>query len=687
MTALNVLTAAACLCFVAFVTARAVLVPLTYDEAATYLRYIPTPFLSVFNFEVATNHFMNTLFTKLLSLVAGDSELVLRMTNLIGYGLYIWFSLRILHSLTHRLIAFAGFMLLNLNLYVLDYFALSRGYGLSLGFLMGALFYIFRFLAQLHPSETAALGRPYRDLSRALLFACGAVMANFALLHVYLGIFVVALVALMVVNFSMDSPPEPRGADKQPVRGQRHAFPWLPLVAGVFTLLVLSQDVGLSEQLYEPVEVRLVGLNEAELDAVTVSRIDRRGRATALPREAGTIVFRMDRRAHVAGLQIDVPVAASDKLDLIEVILGNRPFWDDRRTDPRWRSRDDGARRVLESSPSLSLPRSGIPAYRAIINWAGDARYAACLIGFTALAMSLLGALAVLLRAGGVLAVRANLLRGDQWRPLASGALWLAALAGSPLYLLQREGQLYYGGDQGLIQDTFYSVIGNSFYDRTYHPAQTQFVFDGMVVTLAVFGVVLYASYRRKTLGSMLAGVCLLAIMVIASVAVVVERFLFETPYLLGRTALFFIPLYVLFLTFLCGAIAEFGRAGRMFATSVLMLALSFSMYHVFTTANVKYTLDWWRDSGTKAMMEDLGQIVAAERPAASRVVLGVEGFYSAAAAFYASKNTAANINIVVVPTPSDFLYVEDRNQGDALNVIKRYPVARAVLARVGPKR
>jgi hypothetical protein len=284
----------------------------------------------------------------------------------------------------------------------------------------------------------------------------------------------------------------------------------------------------------------------------------------------------------------------------------------------------------------------------------------------------------------GRLAVRANLLRDDQWRPLASGALWLAALAGCPLYLLRRNGELYYGGTQGLIPDTFYSVISSSFYDRTYSAAQTQIVFGIIVVTIAAFGVVLYVSDRRRKLPGVLPGVCLLAIMVIASIASVVERGLFQTPYPLGRTALFYIPLYVLFVTFFCEALAELGRAGEILATCILVLAVSCSTYHFMTNANVKYALDWWRDSGTKAMMEDLGQVVAAERPPGSRVVLGVDRGYSAVAAFYAGKNTAARINIVVVPTPSDFVYVDDRHQSEAMNVIRRYPVAGSVLARAG---
>jgi hypothetical protein len=679
-TALNVLTAGSCLFFLGFAATRAAFVPLTYDEAATYLRYIESGFLSVFNFDVATNHFLNTLLTKIFYVAGGSNELVLRMPNLIGYGMYMSFSLLILRRLTHRLIAFAGFLLLNLNLYVLDYFSLSRGYGMSLGFLMGTLFFLFRFLTQL---QAGAVTR--RDLFRALLLACGAVMANFSLLNVYLGVFVVGLVALIVFNRVTDAPPATGADGKSALAERRRSFPWQPLVAVVFTLLVLSQDFGLSEKLYEPVEVRLVGLNEAELDAAVVSRIDVRGRAAGLSFDSGAMVWRTVPPSHVAALRIELPVAAADKLTRIEVIAGGRRFTRDRSHDGGWRSRDAGATRVLESSPSLSLPRSRMPGRRSIMNWAGDGRYLTCLIGYTGLALSALGALAILLKVSGRLAVRANLLRNGQWDSLASGALWLAALAGCPLYLLRRNGELYYGGTQGLIADTFYSVTSNSFYDRMYSPAQTQIAFGVAIVTMAAFGV-LSVSYRRRNLPGVLPGVCVLAIMMVASVASVAERFLFQTPYPLGRTALFYLPLYVLFLTFFCEALAGRGRAGEILATGLLVLALSCSTYHFTTNANTKYALDWWRDSGTKAMMEDLGQVVAAERPG-SRVVLGVDRGYSAVAAFYAAKNTSARINIVVVPTPSDFVYVDDGPQSGAMNVIRRYPGAGSVLARAGPTR
>ena len=598
------------------------------------------------------------------------------MPNLIGYGMYMWFSILILRRLGHRGLAFGGFMLLNLNPYLLDYFSLTRGYGLSLGFLMGMLFFLFRFLGQLHAGSAVA-----RDLRRALLFGCAAVMASFSLLNVYLAVFVAGLAALLVFNASTGAQ-SATSVPGQHTRRAHRSFPWLPLTATVFSLLVLSQDLGLSDRLYAPVEVRLVGLNETELDAAIVSRVDVRGRATGLPFDAEASVWRTPPRAHVAGLRIELPATAADKLAVIEVTAGSRRFRRLQGQDEGWTSRDAGSTRVLESNPSLSLPRSRMPAYRSIVNWAGDRQYVATLIGYTALGLLVLGALAVLLKAAGWLAIRANLLSGDQWRPLMSGALWVTALAGWPLYMLRRESELYFGGTQGLIPDTFYSIIGGSFYDTTYHADQTRAAFVVIVSTLAAFSVVLYLGYRRRKLDSVLPAVSVLAIMVVSSAASVAERVLFQTPYPLGRTALFYIPLYLLFLTFSIDTIAGLGRAGRIVATSLMGLVLSCAIYHFTATANVTFALDWWRDSGTKAMMSDLAHVVAAERPPGSRVVLGVDRSYSAAAAFYAGKHKAANINIVVVPTPSDYIYVEDRHQGDATKVIKRYPVAGGLLAR-----
>ena len=139
------------------------------------------------------------MLTKLVSVIAGDSELVLRIPSLIGYGLYLYFSVRILEWVPNRAFALAGLLLLNLNPYLLDYFALSRGYGLSLGLLMGSLFFLLRFVSR-RSGSSSAFGQP-SQLSLALAFAGGAVLAGFSLLDAYLGILGVAgiLVGLFIL--------------------------------------------------------------------------------------------------------------------------------------------------------------------------------------------------------------------------------------------------------------------------------------------------------------------------------------------------------------------------------------------------------------------------------------------------------------------------------------------------------
>src|SRR6185369_1195728 len=101
---MKLLNAGLCLFFLAFATLRAARVPLTYDEAAAYIRYIdagtPSVFdtsgLSIFNFDVATNHFLNTALTKVCTQIAGGSEFVLRVPNLLGYAMFMIFGLLIL---------------------------------------------------------------------------------------------------------------------------------------------------------------------------------------------------------------------------------------------------------------------------------------------------------------------------------------------------------------------------------------------------------------------------------------------------------------------------------------------------------------------------------------------------------------------------------------------------------------
>ncbi len=132
--------------FILYEIFRAVRVGFTEDEASTLLLYLAHDVSAVFNFSAANSHLLNSVLAKIFLVGGGSAEFVLRLPNLFGYLFYLLFSFLIVNKFKNRWMAVGGFLLLNLNVYVLDFFSLCRGYGLSLDFLMASLFFYVSFL-------------------------------------------------------------------------------------------------------------------------------------------------------------------------------------------------------------------------------------------------------------------------------------------------------------------------------------------------------------------------------------------------------------------------------------------------------------------------------------------------------------------------------------------------------------
>ncbi len=676
---MKLLNAGLCVYFLVFATARAARVPLTYDEAASYIRYIDTSAasvfdtgtLSIFNFEVATNHFLNTVLTKLCTRLAGNSEVVLRVPNLLGYVMFTVFCLLILQRYVRTFVATAGFLLLNLNPYVLDFFTLSRGYGLSLGFLMGALFHVFGCLDRLRNGENGT-----RDASRALAFMLGAVMSNFALLNVWLSIVGVLLAAFIIRNARFGVTPildaQSRMASVMKLS--------LPLTAALFTALVFSQDSSVSRSLYEPVRVRITGLDQAQRHRVTVERVDLLGRESAVPYDAGTADWHGPDAVPYRALRIALPVVDADRIERIETGVGTRLFSVDPRRQTGWSRHDYDSTAVLDADRSLSLPRSRVRRFQAVLNWAGDVRYVAAVSTASACALGILVIFALLMTAVGRVVVRRKWLEPNQWRPLASAALWVAALTGPPLFLLRRNAELYFGGTRGLVDDTVLSTVQNSFYGRVYYQHQATVMVVAILVSVAVFLALLYRGLRRNTWPTLLPASAVLAILVFTSLSLVTQHVLFKTVYLVGRTALFYIPLYVLFTILLGEAIAASGRRGRACTIAVFVGALSFSTYHFVSTANLKYAWDWRDDASTRMMMEDLEQAIRAEGRQQETVVLQVDPAYIPVATYYAHRSHGVTIDVVSSPPPGRRIDFHYGSATPSTPAIRRYSATHTAL-------
>lgn len=164
----------------AYAVARAQSLSMTCDESSTAINYVPMAVWDIManNPPSANNHILNTLLIK-LSISIKDTPFLVRLPNLLALAVYLFFAARLTQSLfTKPAASLVAFLLLVLNPYLIDFFSLGRGYGLSLGFMMGSMYFLQQFWQK----------QERRQLAFSLGFAILATYSNLTLLNYYLSI-------------------------------------------------------------------------------------------------------------------------------------------------------------------------------------------------------------------------------------------------------------------------------------------------------------------------------------------------------------------------------------------------------------------------------------------------------------------------------------------------------------------
>ena len=164
-------------CLLAASLYRAATYSFTGDESLSFASFTWAPIWS----EDANNHLLNTWLMRCCSSLFGDSELSLRLPNVLAHFVYLASALSLLRRFEHTALLLAGFVLLNLNPFLLDFFSLARGYGLALAFTAASLCLLARAF------EAKRLGLGFVGFTH-LAAACGAlaVLSNYAFLNFFL---------------------------------------------------------------------------------------------------------------------------------------------------------------------------------------------------------------------------------------------------------------------------------------------------------------------------------------------------------------------------------------------------------------------------------------------------------------------------------------------------------------------
>lgn len=177
----------------------------------------------------------------------------------------------------------------------------------------------------------------------------------------------------------------------------------------------------------------------------------------------------------------------------------------------------------------------------------------------------------------------------------------LFALVAMPVKRIRDKGEFYFGGDGGLIYDTITSLLRESFFlgmEDTYALAKVSWVVVVSVWLCGAYWAVLVAKHRNE---KAYLGLVLWLLLVIPAASVVMQRQLLGTKVLIERTALFFIPLFVLQL-FCC--LYSLAPRRNIFPTGAMILLTIAAVVHFFAHLSFASTRSWDYDMYNKLVLD-----------------------------------------------------------------------------------
>ena len=656
--------------FFGFAVVRAAKVAITFDEVITLYYYVKKGFLGLFKFDASNNHLLNTLLVWLVTRVAGTSEFALRIPNLAGYLLYLVFSARLLRRYAPAAIAVCGFVVLNANPYLQDFFALSRGYGLSLGLLMAALFCLLRFAEETRDGSP----RASRTLTTALLAAAASVLASFTLLIVYLSIGVVAAAVIALSPNRRFRPPEP--ADGHPRRSNRrilYAAAWAA-IALLLNLRAFSYGFVTSPRMFEPVTVKIGGLDPNELTSAEVLgpdifKVD-------IPMILKNGIWAPESPLCMTGITLKVPRTLVEKITDVEVRIGQSVFHDqDRILEVRSAPHNEP---LIEFSlhDHVSLPHPDFAEIANAINWKGRPAYDRALVISLAAFLAIFSGLIGIGTLAGRLLQKYRLLNIRPFLPIWRVTLALAAVAGGPIFILHDKGEFVFIGGSPTLGEAVLSLVNNSIYGRRILGSGALPWIAAAFVLAALF---LFAGLMRaglKKLGpNHRAGVVLSSVFALAILAVFVQYIFLGVLFMNGRRALFFIPLTLLFVIFGFVTMDSFGRA-RLWTRALLVALTVLYAAHFAKTANTSITFDWRFEADHKAVLADIEQMRRAGPQPDSDVRLGLDFHFYPGMVYLKEQRDLSWLKLDVVPPyqPEDYYYFRGPFDKNRMVLVKQYP-------------
>jgi hypothetical protein len=171
-----------------YIWLRAIFTQMTHDETANFFRFVHTGDVLPYRPDTsATNHLLNSFIARLFYLVFGAEPWALRMGNVLFFPVYFYFLIKLASLIKSTYLRIGFVVALSLTHNLIEFFAMSRGYGHSMALLLGSLWFLLQAFHTVRP----------RDYFLTLLFASLALTANLTLLNSVLLIIAFLLLRLV----------------------------------------------------------------------------------------------------------------------------------------------------------------------------------------------------------------------------------------------------------------------------------------------------------------------------------------------------------------------------------------------------------------------------------------------------------------------------------------------------------
>jgi hypothetical protein len=155
---------------------RAILIPAAHDEVATFFYYVHRgEFFPFFSHWDTNNHYLNSALSWASWHLFGSSPVALRLPNLLFAPVFFFYCYKISTELRHPLLRWTFLLSLCFTHSFIEFFAISRGYGISMALLSGAIWYLINFVKSFK----------LRFIALCLLFMMLATYANLALINTF----------------------------------------------------------------------------------------------------------------------------------------------------------------------------------------------------------------------------------------------------------------------------------------------------------------------------------------------------------------------------------------------------------------------------------------------------------------------------------------------------------------------